>query len=205
MFSWRLIPLTLASILFAVPLARAQEGTVRVATCNPAKVFEGMDERKAVQDKMNIEREKIKVEVQRRKAEVDQIRLQRDELNPKSQQWKEKSRLLMEKAVDFEVWAKLTEQEVARAEKEQVQTLYERIREGVKEVAEAKKIDLVQAERRPDLTAAGVEQLTPDQFRNLISQIDVLYANEKADITQAVIVAVNKKYATGGTAPAPPK
>ncbi len=85
----------------------------------------------------------------------------------------------------------------ARTEKEQIKTLYEKIRESCKEIAVEKKLDLILAERKPELPA-NMEKLTADQVRAVISQNDVLYANEKADITQMVIMRVNQKYAAGG-------
>ena len=108
----------------------------------------------------------------------------------------------MEKAVQFEVWARMKEAEMGRIEKEQIKALYEKIRDTCKEVAVEKKLDLILAERKPELPA-NMEKLTADQVRQIISANDVLYANEKADITQEVILRINKKYAaTGGIAPA---
>jgi len=102
----------------------------------------------------------------------------------------------MEKAVQFEVWARMKEAEMLRSEKEQIKALYEKIRDACKEYATEKKLDLILAERKPELQ--NMEKLTADQVRQVISANDVLYANEKADITQEIILRVNKKYAAGG-------
>lgn len=196
MRNWQLMTLALAGFLLASPLAGAQEAAIKMAVCNPGKVFDGMDEKRAVEEKMKNDRDKINLEVSRRRAEVEEIKKQLSELKPDSVQYKEKSQLLLQKAIDFEVWARLTEAELARAEKETIKSLFEKIREATKEVADSKKIDLVLAERRPDLSA-NTEKLTPDQLRQMINASDVLYSNEKADITGAVIMALNKKYAAG--------
>jgi hypothetical protein len=48
-----------------------------------------------------------------------------------------------------------------------------------------------------------MEQLTPDQVRAALIQRDVLFMNERADITQDVILAANQKFAqkaAGGSA-----
>ena len=42
--------------------------------------------------------------------------------------------------------------------------------------------------------------LNADQYKQYINQIDVLFANDKADVTQAVVLLMNKKYATGAAA-----
>src|SRR6266566_5414989 len=105
---------------------------------------------------------------------------------------------MMEKAVQFEVWARVKEAEMLRTEKEQIKALYEKIRDACKEYATEKKLDLILAERKPELQNQNMEKMTADQLRGIISQNDVLYANEKADVTQEIILRVNKKYAAGG-------
>jgi len=80
---------------------------------NPAKVFEQMDERKVIEDKMKSERDKATAEVQRRKNEVEDIQRQRNELRPESAIFQEKTNQMMEKAVQFEVWARMKEAEMA--------------------------------------------------------------------------------------------
>jgi Skp family chaperone for outer membrane proteins len=176
--------------------ASAQEGAERVAICNPSVVFQGMDERKAIEDRMKSEQEKIKIEFARRKAEVDEMRKQRDELKRGSAQHNEKNRQLMQKAVEFRAWVQIAEAEMMRAEMENTRSLYDKIAEACKEVAESRKIDLVLAERRPELPE-DIDQLKPEQVRQILSQRDVLYVSKVADITEAVVLLVNKKYAVG--------
>jgi Skp family chaperone for outer membrane proteins len=88
---------------------------------------------------------------------------------------------------------------MGRQEKDNIISIYDKIRDACKEVAVAKKIDLVLAEHKPEIPAKR-DQLTGDQVRQIINQQDVLYSNEKVDITQEVILVLNKKYG-GGAAP----
>ena len=202
-----LVTLAVAAVLFGAGAARAQEGASKVAICNPSQVFLSMDERKAIEDRMKSEQEKIKIEFARRKAEVDEIKKQRDELRRGSAQYNEKNRVLMQKAVEFRTWVQITEAEMMRAEMENTRSLYEKIAEACKEIAESRKIDLVLAERRPELPE-DIDQLKPEQVRQILSQRDVLYMSKAADITEAVILVLNKKHAVGsggGTGGAPPK
>ena len=190
-----LIPAALTAMLFALPAA-AQD-MIRVAVCNPAKVFEQIDERKAIETQVNGERERIKVDAQRRKLEIDEIRRQMGEVNPGSDLYKEKNQQLLQKAIEFDVWAKLTEQSLQRTEKELLRNLYDKIKDATKEVAEGKQIDLVMSERQPDLSGNKIDAMTPDQVRAAIATTDVLYRNAKADITGDVVLLLNKKFATG--------
>ena len=130
-------------------LTLAQEGADRVAVCNPSIVFQGMDERKAIEDRMKGDVEKFKIEAARRRAEVEEIGKQRNELKPGSAQYNEKNKVLMQKAIEFRAWVQVNEAEIMRAEMENTRYLYDKIAEACKEIAESRKIDLVLAERRP--------------------------------------------------------
>jgi Skp family chaperone for outer membrane proteins len=197
-----LIP-ALALMLLATA-ARAQEGALRVAVCNPGKVWEKLDERKALEDKLKGEQDRISGEAQRRKQEVDELKTQRDGLKADSAQYQEKNTKWMEKALEFEVWARLKQTEMQRIQKEQIKSLFQKIEDATKELAEEKKLDLVLAERRPDIPE-DITPLTADDLRARLSQRDVLYRNKNADITDLVTLRVNEKYAKtqAGGAPAP--
>jgi Skp family chaperone for outer membrane proteins len=192
----RLLALAALAMLLPAAAASAQEA-IKIAVCNPAKVFEQMDERKVIEDRMKSERDKAQGEVAKKKQEVEDLQRQRNELKPDSAIFQEKTNQIMEKAVQFEVWARLKEAEMARTEKEQIKNLYEKIRDACKDVATEKKIDLILAERKPELPP-NMEKLTADQVRQIISANDVLYSNDKVDITQQVIMKINQKYAAGG-------
>ena len=195
----RVMQLAVIALFALAPLAKAQDA-IRVAVCNPGKVFESLDERKAIQDKMAGERSRIQNEAKRRDEEVKQMKLERDALKPDSAQYAEKTQLMMQKAVEFEVWARIQEQEMAKREKDQVKALYDKIAAACKVVGETKKIDLILSERAPQIPP-DMSALTPDQLRGLLAQTDVLYKNEKADVTQAVIGQLNADYAKGTPAP----
>jgi len=196
MRNWHILALAALAMLLPSATLKAQE-TVKIGVVNPAKVLEGMDERKVIEDRIKSDREKATGEVNRRKQEVEDLQRQRNELRPESSIFQEKTNQMMEKAVQFEVWARLKQAEMDRTEKEQMKALYDKIRDACKDVATERKLDLILAERKPELPA-NMEKLTPDQVRAMIYANDVLYANERADITQQVILKVNQKYAAGG-------
>src|SRR5688500_5817255 len=188
----------LAAMLMASPVAWAHDAQ-RVAVCNAGKVLEALAERKVVQGRLTQQRDRAKAEAARRQAEVREMIQQREQLNPTSAVYAEKNQQIMAKSVEFEVWGRLAEGSLARQEKDQIIAIYEKIREACKEVATAEKLDIVLAERRVELPP-NRDQLTADQVRQLITQSDILYANEKMDITQKVILNLSKKSgATGGT------
>lgn len=201
MLSRHLLTSALALTLLATA-ALAQDGAVRVAVCNPGKVWEKLDERTALESKLKSQQDQITGEAARRKQEVDDLKAQRDALKPESAQYQEKNKLWTEKTLEFEVWARLKQMELQRVQKEQIKALFQKIEEATREIAEEKKIDLVMAERRPEIPE-NIDPLTADELRARLSQRDVLYRNKNADITELVILRVNEKYAksqTGATA-----
>ena len=203
----RMIPMVAAASMLVTAAVSAQDAQpLKIALCNPAKVFEKMAERKAVEDRIRAERERVQREDTQKKAEITELRNQLPNLKPGTAPFAAKQKEVLEKLIEHEVWQKLKQAELARLEKEQIKGMFDKIADAAKDVAVARKIDVVFAERRPELENA-MEQLTPDQVRQLLGQRDVLYANEKADITDAVALEVDKKYAAGagGAAPAPPK
>lgn len=194
----RLLLGTMALVLVAAARAGAQTAEpIRVAVCNPAKVFEQMDERKVIQDKLSAERERQRAEAQRRRAEIDQLAQQVRDLKPGSPLYDEKSQLALQKTVEFDVWARLTEATMLRQEREQIIALYEKVREACKEVAVARKLDLVIAEHRPEIPQ-NRDNLTREQLNAILAQNDVLFSNDRADITAEVVRVLNAKYNAGG-------
>jgi Skp family chaperone for outer membrane proteins len=190
-----LIPAAFAVMFLALP-AIAQE-VVRVAVCNPSRVLDLIDERKAIESQVNQQREMLRVDGLRRKGSIEELQRQMKDVNPNSDLFKEKNEQLMKQAIEFDVWARLTEQSLQRAEKELIKSLYEKIREAVREVAETRKIDLVLTERRPDLSPDRIEGMKPQEVSAAILNTDVLYSNPKADITNDVVLLLNKKFAVG--------
>ena len=83
--------IALASLALLLPAAGASaQEAVKVGVCNPAKVFESMDERKVIEDRMKGEREKAQQEVARRKQKVEDLQRQRNELKEGSAIFQEK-------------------------------------------------------------------------------------------------------------------
>src|SRR5215475_8873649 len=89
---------------------------MRVGVCNPAKVFEQLEERKTIQDRMTGERTRLTDESNRKKLEVQDLMKQRDGMKPGSQLYDEKNTQVLNLTVNYEVWARMTEASLARQE-----------------------------------------------------------------------------------------
>lgn len=184
----------LGAFLLAIPAlpALAQDGTTKVATCNVLKVMEMMQERKAFDAEMSKRRQTLNNEANRRQNDIKVLEKERDDLNPESSLYEEKNEQLLKLVVESEVYMRTRAAQLQRWEKTRWRDMDKKVREAAKEVAAAKGIDLVLAERKAELTS--FDNLTPDQVKIALAQNDVVASSPKADITNDVLLAVDKKY-----------
>jgi Skp family chaperone for outer membrane proteins len=179
--------------LFAT-LAHA-EAPLRIGTCNVTKVFDSLDERKAVEMGMKSNATAHNTEVARRRKAIEDVQAQRDELKPESLLYQQKTEELVQAATQLEVMTKLKEMELLKLEKQHTARLYDQIRAACKQAAAAHQLDLVVAERPPEFSRE-MARLSPDQLRLLLSTSEVLYANNQLDLTEEITLMLNKQFAT---------
>lgn len=180
-----------AALAVAALPAAAQEAP-RIATVNPAKVFSEMQETKDLKQKMEADRKTITDEGQRKGAEVEDAKKRRALFNEGTDDFNKANKEYLEKVIAAQAWQELIKQDLQRQQKSQMKTLFEKIEAATKEVATAKKIDLVFVDQKtefPDLDSINV-----DQLRGIINQRTVLFNNGRFDITNDVLAAVDAKY-----------
>jgi Skp family chaperone for outer membrane proteins len=180
------------SALVAAPFAAAQD-VPRIAVVNPAKVFNEMQETKDLKQKMEADRKTITDEGQRRGQEVEDAKKRRALFNEGTEDFNKANKEYLEKVISAQAWQELIKADLQRQQKSQMKSLFEKIEQATKEVAEAKKLDLVLVEQKTDLPS-DLDQINVDQLRGLINQRTVLYSNGKFDITNDVLARVDAKY-----------
>ncbi|MDB5321828.1 MAG: hypothetical protein JWN40_3459 [Phycisphaerales bacterium] len=198
MFSRRsLCTLALSAVAFLLPsrLVAAQDSP-RIATVNPAKVFNDMKETKDLKQKMESDRTAIQNEAKRRADDLEEAKKKLTIFNEGSEEYNKASKEVIEKAVGLQTWQELIKADLARQQKAQMKNLFEKIEQATKEVAETKKIDLVIVEQKIELPSDPntMGQITVDQLRGLINQRSLMYNNGKFDITNDVLANVDAKY-----------
>jgi len=176
------------------------DGPIRIGTCNVSKVFEGLDERRALDTDLRGKAAAHNSEVARRRKAIEELQSQRDELKPDSPLYQQKTEDLVQAATQLEVMMKLKEMEFIRLDKQHTARLYDQIRGACRLAAESHKLDLIVAERPPD-SARELNRLSGDQLRLLLSTSEVLYATNQLDLTQEIILALNKQYAAKKSEP----
>jgi Skp family chaperone for outer membrane proteins len=189
------LALAAAALLLPARFAAAQDGP-RIATVNPAKVFNDMQETKDLKQKMESDRQAIQNEAKRRADDLEEAKKKLTIFNEGSEEYNKASKDAIEKAVGLQTWQELIKADLARQQKVQMKNLFEKIEQATKEVAETKKLDLVLVEQKIDLPTDPniMGQINVDQLRQLINQRSVMYSNGKFDITNDVLARVDAKY-----------
>jgi Skp family chaperone for outer membrane proteins len=187
--------LTAVALVMPARFATAQDGP-KIATVNTAKVFNEMLETKDLKQKMDSDGNAIKGEGERRKADLQEAQKRRDLFNEGTADYEKANRELIEKAIAMQTWQELIKADLARQQKVQMRNLFNKIEDATKEVAEAKKLDLVFVDQKIELPmdAKTMEQINADQLRSLINQRSIMYNNGRLDITNEVLAAVDAKY-----------
>jgi len=195
MFSRRsFVTLALGAVALMLPagFAAAQDNP-KIATVNVGKVFNEMQETKDYKQKMESDRQAVENEANRRKAEVEEIRKARSLFNEGTEDYNKKNRELIQKTLEFQTWNQLYNLELARTQKLQLRSLFEKIEAATKEVAEATKLDLVIVDQKADLPV-DLEQIDIKALLNIFGQRNVMYNNGKFDITPEVLAKVDANY-----------
>jgi len=185
------------------PAARADD--IKIAVCNPMKVLQSMQEFKDLEAKTKADTQQISAQLT---AKKDAIKTMQDSLNlllPDSPQYAQQNEDLLKASIDYKNTVDLANQHMMRQQKLHVKALFDKIQDESGKIAQAKGYTMVISSHQPD-----VENLDNIDLQNLatalVIQRVVLYSDPKLDITQDVLVALDKDYnaaGSGGTVPAP--
>ena len=121
------------------------------------------------------------------------LKAARDALKVDSPQYQERNAELLKASIEYESWGKINEANIQRDQKLQMRRLFEKIEQGVAEVAKKNGYDLVLTDQHPDLPD-DVDQINLDQLRTLINSRNVIYTSEKIDISSDVLAVLDARY-----------
>jgi len=174
--------------------AAAAEESPKVATVNPQKVFDTMQE---TQDKKKAQSNEVKdlqAQEDQQLNEIKEMQKQRDAMTKKgSADYVKQNNEIMDKTVKLRVWHEVKNQELGRRHKDEVRALFDKIQAAVAQIARERKIDLVIADYAIEIPE-DLDQVQPDQLNALLRQRQVLYAAKGVDITAEVIARLDAGY-----------
>lgn len=203
----RILPTALAVILLlslALPAA-AQ----KVATANPARIFNEIQETKDLQAKFNADLGTLNEQRKAKELQINDTKAARDSLKPDTTQWAERNKELVRLAVEYKAWQEIVQADLERQQKMQMKAIFDRITETVGQVASSRGVDLVIAEVKPELPD-NLDQVNTNDLRARLISRNVLFSQPQVDISNDVIAAMDAKYKGGapagaGTTAAPPR
>ena len=195
----RIIPTALAvTLLLSLALpAAAQTSTGKIATANPAVIFNQIQETKDLQAKFNADLGTLNDQRKQKELQINDTKAARDSLKPDTAQWAERNKELVRLAVEYKAWQEIVQADLERQQKMQMRAIFDRITETVGQVAASRQIDLVIAEVKPELPESLDQMNTNDLRARLISR-NVLFSVPQVDISNDVIAAMDAKYKGGG-------
>ena len=193
----RTLPL-LAILLLTVSAAQAADPQpLRIGVANTTRIFSDMQELKDMNQKMQADRKLLEgVNIEKR-TKLDALKTERDLLKSDTPQAQDKNAEYLRTGIEYETWAKLTEVNLQRQLKMQTKALFYKIEAATAEVAKQKALDLVLADQRPEFPE-DLDRLTVEQVRGMVTTRSVLYANDKVDISSAVLAVLDAKYKSAG-------
>jgi Skp family chaperone for outer membrane proteins len=199
----RSLILTLAALALAAfvsPAAPAlAQGTAvptKVAICNPARIFNEIQETKDLKAKLENDLKVLEGERTTRQTKIKDAQAARDALKSDSPQWTERNQELLRLAIDYDVWQKTMQADLEGQQKRQMATLFNKITQSVAQVAAAKGLDLVIAEQRPDLPE-NMDQIQVNDLRARLTARNVLFNTPQVDISNDIIAAMDAAYKSG--------
>lgn len=193
--------LAAGATLSLAPAAVAQDA-IRVGTANPAKIFDEIRETQDLKTRLDTERRMLEQSDTERKQRLRDLQEARNQLRPDSPQFEQRNQELMQAGIEYEVWVRTKQAELARRQKEQLRTIFEKIASACAEVASQKGFDVIISDQRPPMPES-LEQIDLNVLREIINRRSVLYSAPKADISEDVIALLNARY-VANPAPAAP-
>ncbi len=183
-----IVALVLLSSMAVTAVTFAQS----IATANPAKIFNEMDETKDLKEKLESESKKLVDQQKAKEEELKGLGESLKVLSPGAPQYYESRKNLIQKAVELDTWKKVIQAQIQDSQKYQMKVLFDKITDAVKAVAVEDKLDLVVAESNVEFP--DMDQINVDQLRGLINQRNVIYNSNKLDISAKVTARLNADY-----------
>lgn len=187
----------LLATVFLIPAAKAQDDLpTRVGVCNPVKVISGLDEfndiNKALKDEHDANQKSIDDQTKKIQSMQDQLAI----FKPDSPEYKKQSEDILKAQVELKAFADLSDAKLAREQKEKLKALSDKMDSFIADEAKIKHFNLIIADQQTDIP--DLDKVDMNTLRAMLFQRTVLFTENRLDITQDVIVAMNKAYAGNG-------
>jgi len=177
---------------------------LKLGVCDPVTVLNKIQEGKDVMSKWKADGETLQNEATVKKG---QLQTEADELKlllPTSKEYDDKVEKFTEDQADSQAWLQAKQVNMMRIQREEEKALFKKIQDAVADVAKEDGLTVVINGGQPDFPE--LDKLDAGAFLHTILEHSTLYADPALDITDKVVIEMDKKYSAGGEggmAPAP--
>jgi len=187
----------LAGVLIWTRPARSdlpEAENIKIRIANPAKIAESIKEYQDLIGKMDLDRKSLQAVITDKQNNLNALKQATAYLKPDSPQYSEEQDKLLKASIEYDAWAKETELDLQRKQKQQIKTLFMEIEDAIAQVATKEGVSLVIADQRPEIPE-NIDQIDVATLRQFISQRTILYSDSKYDISGEVITLMDQTYA----------
>ena len=164
-------------------------GGLNVACVNVGQVFNEYQRQKDLAEEIKQERDRLSLELEQRRMRIDGARSVLDALDPQDPTYQAKMRDLLEMNIRFKNWMDLNDAAVGREIGVWTATIYRELLKATADIARERGYSLVLYRDEFELLSTD-----PAAVQELIRARKVLYADDRVDITQAVLDKLNAEY-----------
>jgi Skp family chaperone for outer membrane proteins len=187
------VALVAATFVAAQTPARADDVPLKIAICNPLKIATQLQEYKDMVEKVKADSTNLESQLDQRKEKIKSMSDELKLLLPDSPQYAEKNNDLIQYQIETEVWTKMQQIDQTRKQKTNTKALFDKIQATIGQIAKDRGFNLVLADHSADIPD-DLDNITPEQLNNLLIERTVLYEDSRLDITQDVVIALDKAY-----------
>ncbi len=182
----------LLTVLLAGSISIAAERS-SIAVANAARIFDEMQEMKDIREKLASENRLLTgLDVEKRqKLQAMQEAL--NALKPDAPQYKEKADELTKARIEYETWARYTNESFQREQMLALKQAFQKIEAAIAEVAKQKGIAVVITDNRTPLPD-NLDRMNMQQLQALINSRAILYADDAVDISSDVLALLDARY-----------
>lgn len=191
-------------MMSARPAAADDAGAtpIKLAVCDPISVLNKIQEGKDVMAKWKQDGETLQNQAKVKKDQLDTEGEEIKLLLPTSDEYQNRIEKFTEDQADTQAWFQAAQVNMARKQREEEKVLFNKILDTISEVAKDQGLTLVINGAHADFPE--LDKLDANAFVQTILLHTSLYNDPGLDITDKVIIAMDKKYsATPAPEPAP--
>ena len=167
---------------------------LKIAVVNPIKVLNALAETQDLNKAMETGQAAFKADGQSRQQKLTDLQAERDRVKPESPQYVDMTKQLTQARADLQAWATTKQQDMQRDFRDKAKLMNDKINAAIKDIATTKKIDLVIADQKPELTPQQMETMQPQQIMGVLFGRNILFSADSMDLTQEVIAKLDAAY-----------